>query len=101
MIGELREAFEVITQHSALSTQHSFRVVVLSGEGPSFCAGADVNWMRASLSYSVEENKADAARMEAMFRTIDTSPVPVIAQVYGAALGGGCGLAAVSDIVIA
>jgi methylglutaconyl-CoA hydratase len=57
--------------------------------------------MRASLNYTVEENKADAARMEAMFRTIDTSPVPVIARVHGAALGGGCGLTAVSDIVIA
>src|SRR3712207_312438 len=77
------------------------RVVVLSGEGPSFCAGADVNWMRASLGLSREQNEHDAMAMAEMFDAVDRCPVPVIARVHGAALGGGMGLCAVSDLVIA
>ena len=71
------------------------------GIGPSFCAGADVNWMRAALSLDVEGNEQDAMAMAEMFETIDTCPAPVIARVHGAALGGGMGLCAVADIVIA
>lgn len=100
MIGELRGAFEAVAQ-ATQEDRLGLRVVVLSGEGKSFCAGADVNWMRESLSFTVEENRADAARMAAMFRSINECPVPVISRVHGAALGGGSGLLAVSDIVIA
>ncbi len=77
------------------------RAVVLSGSGRTFCAGADVNWMRASLDFTREENVADASRMADMFATIDRCPAVVICRVHGAALGGGAGLAAVSDIVVA
>jgi methylglutaconyl-CoA hydratase len=75
--------------------------VVLSGDGPSFCAGADVTWMRAAMSLDVEGNEQDAMAMADMFETLDTCPVPVIARVHGAALGGGMGLCAVADLVIA
>ncbi|MDP9483946.1 MAG: enoyl-CoA hydratase-related protein, partial [Chloroflexota bacterium] len=77
------------------------RAVVLAGAGPSFCAGADVAWMRAAARLDVEANEQDAMALADMFETIDTCPVPVIARVHGAALGGGMGLCAVSDIVIA
>ena len=77
------------------------RAVVLAGSGPSFCSGADVNWMRAALSLDLEGNEHDAMAVAEMFETIDTCPVPVIARVHGAALGGGMGLCAVADIVIA
>jgi methylglutaconyl-CoA hydratase len=97
MIRELREVFEWVTG----AGPGVARVVVLSGEGRSFCAGADVNWMRESRGYTRDENRADAARMEAMFRAIDRCPVPVITRVHNLALGGGAGLVAVSDIVIA
>jgi methylglutaconyl-CoA hydratase len=75
--------------------------VVLKGDGPSFCAGADVAWMRAAMSLDVEGNEQDAMAMADMFEAIDTCPVPVIARVHGAAIGGGMGLCAVSDLVIA
>src|SRR5439155_13675476 len=77
------------------------RVVVVTGEGRSFCAGADVNWMRASLDFSEAGNVADALRMARMFDTINRCPLPVIGRVHGAALGGGVGLAAVCDVVVA
>jgi methylglutaconyl-CoA hydratase len=77
------------------------RAVVLSGDGPSFSAGADVEWMRSSVNLSYEENVADALRLRAMLDAIDSCPAPVVARVQGHALGGGCGLAACSDIVIA
>jgi methylglutaconyl-CoA hydratase len=77
------------------------RVVVLAGAGPSFSAGADVNWMRASLELDREANEQDAMKLAEMLDAIDTCPVPVIARVHGAALGGGMGLCAVSDLVIA
>jgi methylglutaconyl-CoA hydratase len=77
------------------------RVVVLGGEGASFCAGADVDWMRASVGLSLEENIADANAMRQMFEAIDGCPAPVVARVQGHALGGGAGLVATSDIAIA
>jgi methylglutaconyl-CoA hydratase len=77
------------------------RAVVLAGEGASFCAGADVEWMRASVGLSLEENVADANAMRQMFEAIDQCPAPVVARVQGHALGGGAGLVAVSDIPIA
>ena len=79
----------------------ALRAVVLAGEGDSFCAGADIAWMRAAIALDVEGNEQDAMAMADMFETIDTCPVPVVARVHGAALGGGMGLCAVSDLVIA
>jgi methylglutaconyl-CoA hydratase len=77
------------------------RAVVLSGDGPSFSAGADVEWMRSSVDLSFEENVADALRLRAMLDAIDRCPAPVVARVQGHALGGGCGLLACCDVVVA
>jgi methylglutaconyl-CoA hydratase len=77
------------------------RAVVLAGEGPSFCAGADVDWMRASADLDLEANVADANAMRRMFEAIDTCRAPVVAGVHGHALGGGIGLVACSDIALA
>jgi methylglutaconyl-CoA hydratase len=74
---------------------------VLSGAGSVFCAGADVQWMAKMVDYSHEENLADARTAASMFLAMDSIPVPVIARVQGAALGGGAGLAAVCDVVVA
>jgi methylglutaconyl-CoA hydratase len=77
------------------------RVVVLSGAGKAFCAGADVAWMARMRAYSEEENLRDARAMSDMFVALDRLPVPLVGRVHGAALGGGTGLAAVCDIVVA
>jgi methylglutaconyl-CoA hydratase len=97
LIHELTQAFRAFAREPA----DSLRVVVLAGAGPSFSAGADVNWMRASLELDREANEQDAMKLAEMLDVIDTCPVPVIARVHGAALGGGMGLCAVSDLVIA
>jgi methylglutaconyl-CoA hydratase len=91
------------TTFNTLATEPAaaLRAVVLAGDGKTFSAGADVEWMRASLALSIDENAADATRMQAMFAAIDTCPAPVVARVHGAALGGGMGLCAVADIVLA
>lgn len=92
LIAELAEAFVDVG---------TARGVVLRGEGPSFCAGADVDWMRASADLSVEENVTDANALRRMLEAIDGCPAPVVAAVHGHALGGGVGLVACSDVVIA
>ena len=97
LIAELRAAFETL----AAEPPDSLRGVVLAGDGPSFCAGADVTWMREAREMSADENERDATAMQAMFAAIEAAPVPVIARVQGAALGGGMGLCAASDIVVA
>lgn len=97
LIGELRQTFRKLADEPV----DRLRVVVLAGAGPSFCAGADVSWMRASLGLSRDQNEQDAMVMAEMFDAIDRCPVPVIARVQGASLGGGMGLCAVSDLVIA
>lgn len=97
MIMALRRTFEAIAEEPAERT----RAVVLAGDGPSFSAGADIEWMRASLHLGREENEQDAMGMAHMFDAIDRCPAPVIARVQGAALGGGMGLCAVADLVIA
>ena len=97
LIAELRTTFASSRRESPTD----LRVVVLAGDGPSFCAGADIDWMRAAMSLDVEGNEQDAMAMADMFEAIDTCPVPVIARVHGAALGGGMGLCAVADLVIA
>lgn len=104
---EVRNAFnaELIAQLTRtfreLDASRSVRAVVLSGNGKSFCAGADIPWMRSSLDLTLAENAADAAAMSDMFRAIDRCSKPVIGLIHGAALGGGSGLAAVCDIVLA
>jgi methylglutaconyl-CoA hydratase len=97
LIAELRTTFAGLAKEPPAG----LRAVVLAGEGPSFCAGADIDWMRAAMQLDVEGNEQDAMAMAEMFEAIDTCPVPVIARVQGAALGGGMGLCAVSDVVIA
>ena len=92
LIAELTEAFD---------DAGDARVVVLAGDGPSFSAGADVEWMRASVELSYDENVADALRLRAMLDAIDRCPAPVVARVQGHALGGGAGLVACSDVVVA
>ncbi len=95
LIRELRAVFE------ELGSRDDVRAIVLAGEGKAFCGGADVRWMRASLDLTEDENVADARAMSEMFRAIDRCPKPTIARVHGVALGGGAGLAAVCDVVIA
>jgi enoyl-CoA hydratase/carnithine racemase len=77
------------------------RAVVLAGEGPSFCAGADVEWMRSSVDLSHDENVADAMALRRMLEAVDGCPAPVICRVQGHALGGGAGLVACADVVVA
>lgn len=97
LIGELRAAFTSLASEPA----DALRGVVLSGDGPTFSAGADVEWMRGAVGLSAADNEADAARLRAALEAIDACPVPVIVRVQGAALGGGMGLCAVGDIVVA
>ena len=77
------------------------RAVVLAGDGASFSAGADVEWMRSSVELSVEENVEDALILRRMLEAIDGCPAPVVARVQGHALGGGAGLVACSDVAVA
>jgi methylglutaconyl-CoA hydratase len=92
LIRELTEAF---------SDVGDARVVVLAGEGKSFCAGADIEWQRSAVELSYEENVEDALRLYRMLETIDTCPAPVVARIQGYCLGGGSGLAACVDIALA
>lgn len=73
--------------------------VVLAGDGPSFCAGGDLNWMRESLKFNLAKNVKDAQTLSNMYETIFQCPVPVLGYVHGHVMGGGVGLAAVCDIV--
>ena len=104
---EVRNAFndESIAQMTAwaesVKAGGSARVAVLAGAGKMFCAGADLTWMSKMVAYSREENVRDAGTMARMFDALDRLPIPLIGRVHGAALGGGAGLAAVCDIVIA
>src|SRR5919107_3249633 len=94
LIEELTDCFEEI------SDDERVRVVVLAGDGRSFCAGADIEYMRETARLSYEENLEDARRLAMMFWTIDECPKPVVAKVQGAAMGGGAGLLAVADVVV-
>ncbi|MGE3154626.1 MAG: enoyl-CoA hydratase-related protein [Nitrospiraceae bacterium] len=95
MIGELCEAFETVDRGQAV------RVVVLGGAGAVFCAGADLRWMGAGGAVSSQQARADAERLVRLYRAIDECPCPVIARVQGSAFGGGVGLLAVCDVVVA
>jgi len=85
----------------AAAERGDLRAVVLAGAGAMFCAGADVNWMSKTVGYTEEENVRDAGAMSAMFAALDRLPLALIGRIQGAALGGGAGLAAVCDIVVA
>jgi methylglutaconyl-CoA hydratase len=101
---ERRNAFDaglIDELAAAFADVGDVRAVVLSGDGPSFSAGADVEWMRSSVELSYDENVADALRLRAMLEAIDECPAPVVARVQGHALGGGCGLVACCDVVVA
>jgi methylglutaconyl-CoA hydratase len=92
LIAELSEAFVDVGKA---------RAVLLAGDGPSFCAGADVEWMRASVELDFDANVADANALRSMLEAIDRCPAPVLARVQGHALGGGAGLVACADIAVA
>ena len=92
LIAELTEAFTDVGDA---------RAVVLAGDGPSFCAGADIEWQRSSIDLSFDDNVEDAHRLYRMCETIDRCPAPVVAAIHGHAFGGGAGLAACSDIAVA
>ena len=79
----------------------TLRAVVLAGDGPAFCAGADVTWMQAATTMSREANEAQAVTLGRLFLAIDSCPAPVVARVQGPALGGGAGLLCIADLVIA
>jgi methylglutaconyl-CoA hydratase len=92
LISELAEAFVDVGRA---------RAVVLAGDGASFCAGADVDWMRSSADLSYDENVAEANALRAMLESVDACPAPVVARVQGHAFGGGAGLVASADVAIA
>jgi enoyl-CoA hydratase/carnithine racemase len=101
---ERRNAFdaELIRElHDAFSDVGDARVVILAGEGPSFSAGADVEWQRSAIDLPYEENVEDALRLYRMLEAIDTCPAPVVGRVQGYALGGGSGVVACLDVPIA
>lgn len=95
LIGELRRALDQLTQDG------SVRVIVLGGRGASFCAGGDLDWMRAQAAQPYEMNLEDARALARTFRTLALCPKPTLARVHGAALGGGMGLVAACDMAIA
>src|SRR5687767_13957565 len=100
MIVELSRALEAVAERFTSDPAGAPRALVITGEGSAFCAGADANWMRRSVSYTREQNEADERRMAAMLRLLDELPVPTIARVNGACLGGGMGLISCCDLVI-
>lgn len=95
LISEITHVFRELEKHAQV------RFVVLSGKGKSFCAGADLNWMRSMKECTLDHNKKDACGLSTMYETIRHFKKPVIAVVHGAVLGGGSGLAAVADYVLA
>lgn len=95
MVSELRRAIFDLHEVEAV------RVIVLGGRGPAFCAGADLEWMKAMAAFSREENLREAQAMADLFFTVYESPKPVVARVHGAALGGGAGLVAAADVPVA
>jgi methylglutaconyl-CoA hydratase len=95
MIAEITETFR------QLEIRRDLRAVVLQGEGKSFCAGADLNWMKEMVNFSYHQNREDSVRLFEMFESISKCTLPVIGLIHGAAFGGALGLVAVCDEVIA
>ena len=94
LIGKLSQAF------AELAVDRSVRMIVLAGNGPAFCAGADLNWMKRMAGYSYEENLADAKGLADMLAALDRLPKPTIARVHGPVFAGGTGLVAACDIAV-
>lgn len=105
--AEVRNAFnpemiaEITAVFKSFNSRKDLKAIVLAGDGKSFCAGADLNWMKEMVNYSFEENKKDSLKLFEMFEAISDCELPVIGQVHGAAFGGALGLVAVCDEVIA
>lgn len=95
VIAELGEAF------TRLGSDDSLRAIVLGGHGKAFCAGADLNWMRAMAGYDWEQNRADAQALADMLWTLYSCPLPVVGRIHGDCYAGGMGLAAVCDVLVA
>ena len=95
---ELRELTEAVR---SVAADPAVRVLVLTGNGKSFCAGADLNWMKSVLSYTPEQNKKDAAVLVDLMDMLEQMPKPVVGRINGTAVGGGVGLTAVCDIAVA
>src|ERR671918_2346188 len=104
---DVRNAFnevviaELTAWAEAIAEDEVVRVAVLAGAGPAFCAGADLTWMTRMAAYTQAENVRDATAAAKMYSLIDRLPVALIGRIHGAALGGGAGLAAICDIVVA
>lgn len=97
----IAELMKVLAELAAIRDEKEMRLLVLSGEGPSFCAGADLNYMRSQASQNGAMNMADARILGQMFFKLACFPTPVLASIQGAAIGGGLGLAACADFVLA
>jgi methylglutaconyl-CoA hydratase len=94
-IAEIKQAFEEVGGNEGV------RAIVLAANGPAFCAGADLNWMKKMAGYTHAENNADALQLAEMLRTIYLCPKPVVAKVQGDCYAGGMGLVAACDIIVA
>jgi methylglutaconyl-CoA hydratase len=101
LIGELGEACVSLRAEAEAGADAAPRALVITGEGTAFCAGADMNWMKRSVAFTREQNEADARRFAGMMRGLDELPIPTIARVNGACLGGGMGLISCCDMVAA
>lgn len=96
------EVIEKLTEtFSELSKDKNVRVVILAGEGKSFCAGGDLNWMKKAIDYTYEENVEDSRKLAKMFKAINECPKPVIARIHSTTIGGGVGLVSVCDVACA
>jgi methylglutaconyl-CoA hydratase len=104
---DVRNAFneamiaELTAWAASISADDDVRVAVIAGAGKVFSAGADITWMANALNYTHDENVRDANAAARMFAALDTLPIPLVGRVHGAALGGGAGLSAVCDVVVA
>lgn len=105
--AEVRNAFdpaliaELTRTFASLADDQTLRVIVLGGHGKAFCAGADLNWMRASADHDWERNRVDAEALAEMLATLDRCPVPMVARLHADCIAGGMGLAAVCDVRVA